>query len=157
MRWGLILAMICAAGACKGSGDAKTDGGVTATPAATSSVASVPSSPPHLVRDKDGRLVPTRPRPDDDPALMPPTPGGDPGGPVAAPVEADAPPAKLKDALFAAKLTPVRTQLYGRGSYVVITLAGWRPPLTPSAAPASMSELVRATCAASDGLPFGLF
>jgi hypothetical protein len=83
--------------------------------------------------------------------------GSDPAGPPAAPIEADAPPTTLRDVLFAAKLTPIRTQLYGRGAYVVLTLAGWRPPVTPNAAPATLTELAKTTCAANGGLPFGLF
>ena len=256
MRKAMIPAMFLAVVGCKGDGGAKADDAGVG-PTAVPSTSSVASARPHLVRDPDGRLVPARPRPSDDPALMPPvsgnaptwdldpsdpaadyvdryvratkrygaatacvaakaaggrdgkalvdvfyidkptptcpTPpagggsrdtflvdvdrdrlelasggaksgalgkwpdGSDPAGPVGAPVEADAPPAKLKDALFAAKLTPVRTQLYGRGSYVVITLAGWRAPVPPSAPPASLADLVQATCAANDGLPFGVF
>jgi hypothetical protein len=249
MRTRLVLAISCALIGCKGKSGQAGDGGTDASASARASS----SGRSHLVRDPEGHLVPSRPRPEDDPASIPPTPGSapswdldksdpardyvdryvratkrygaatacvvakvngsrdgkaivevrdaekppapcppssagsaprdaflvdvdrdrlelakggalakwpdgtDPAGPPGPPVEADAPPAKLTDALFAAKLTPVRTQLYGRGSYAVLTLAGWHDPVTLNAAPASLGAFVEKTCAANDGLPFGLF
>ncbi len=256
MRTGLILSVLLAALGCKGKAAPGEDAavGANASPGASASAGS--GGRPHLVRDQEGHLVPNRPRPEDDSALVPASPKGvptwdldrkepardyveryvratkrygdraacvtiraagsregkalvevrdrespppgcpaaggaprdvflvdvdgdrlelakpgggggaalakwpdgtEPGGPAGAAIEGDAPPAKLGAALIAAKLTPVRTQLYGRGSYVVITLAGWREPIARNTPPESLGGLVEAMCAASDGLPFGLF
>ncbi len=252
MRNAVILAICLVAAGCKGKRE-----DVAAPAPSSSSTAKAPPSAmnrSHLVRDEEGRLVPTRPRPEDNPADIPAAPssqpawdldraepardyvaryvratrrygdatrcvstkaagsrdgkaivevrdrepptagctapggggprdtflvdvdrdrlelakggplakwpdGSDPSGPPAAPsaIEADAPPTKLRDALVIAKLTPVRTQLYGRGSYPVITLAGWRDPITRDAPPESLAKVVDAMCAASEGSPFGVF
>ena len=78
--------------------------------------------------------------------------GSDPLGPPNAPSDLDA-PAPLRDALFGAQLTPIRFQAYGRGAYVVVTLAGWRPPLTPGAAGDPARDLAAKLCAANHALP----
>ena len=64
---------------------------------------------------------------------------------------------KLRDALVEAKLSPVRIQLYGRGSYPVITLAGWYAPITRFGPTAPLAELAEKLCAASSNGPIGLF
>jgi hypothetical protein len=80
--------------------------------------------------------------------------GSDPGAPANAPVELD-PMGPLRDALFAMDLTPVRFQGYGRGAYLVITLAGWRNPIAPGAPPEAMRDFAARTCAANTALPLG--
>lgn len=81
----------------------------------------------------------------------------DPAAPAGKPFEPDAFTSPVKDVLLAMQLTPVRAQLYGRGSYLVVTLAGWRDPIAAKAAPASMLGFADKICAASGGLPAAFF
>ena len=257
MRHGLIFVICLGVGTglvgCKDKGAASADAGPAASASMVASATAQSSGRPRLARDEDGRLIPSRPRPKDDPADLPPSPGSQPGwdldradpardyveryvlatrrygdatpcvsakrtgsregkavvevqdrerpppgcaapstalrdafvvdvdgdrmslasakgkslarwpdgsdpeGPPGATVEADAPPPALRDALLKMKLTPVRTQLYGRGAYPVVTLAGWHDPVVRSATPEALRPFVDATCAATGGLPFGVF
>ena len=65
--------------------------------------------------------------------------------------------APLHDTLVALHLTPIRVQYYGRGSYPVITLAGWHDPLTPAASSDAMRDAAQKICASTKGSPVGLF
>jgi hypothetical protein len=78
--------------------------------------------------------------------------GSDPGGPPAAARDIDAPSA-LQRALFGVQLTPIRFQAYGRGAYLLVTLAGWHAPLTPGAPPEATREFAAKVCAANRALP----
>jgi hypothetical protein len=63
----------------------------------------------------------------------------------------------LKDALSAQLLVPVRIQSYGRGSYPVVTIAGWHAAITPNASPPRLDTFADAVCKANGGAPMGLF
>jgi len=80
--------------------------------------------------------------------------GSDPGGPKNAPLELDA-VAPLRKALLALELTPIRFQGYARGAYLVVTLAGWRPPVTPATPPDATRDFAAKVCAANNDLPLG--
>jgi hypothetical protein len=82
--------------------------------------------------------------------------GSDPGGPRNPTLELDPVP-PVRQALVALQLTPIRFQGYARGAYLVVTLAGWRPPVTPNASPEAMKDFATKTCAANNGLPLALF
>lgn len=62
----------------------------------------------------------------------------------------------LNDAIRAQMLVPMRLQAYGRGSYPVISLAGWYGTVQPWASPDTLRPLATALCAGNDGLPLGL-
>jgi len=63
----------------------------------------------------------------------------------------------LVDELVKSKLTVVRVQLYGRGTYPVLTLAGWRDPMGANASPESLLPLTQKLCQASENKPFSVF
>lgn len=52
------------------------------------------------------------------------------------------------------KLTVIRVQLYGRGTYPLFTLAGWRDPIAANVAPDDVKPLMAKLCAANDNKPF---
>jgi hypothetical protein len=81
--------------------------------------------------------------------------GSDPGGPRNPTLELDT-MGPLRAALLAAQLTPIRFQGYARGAYVVVTLAGWRPPVTPATSPEVLRDFATKVCAANQNLPLGL-
>jgi hypothetical protein len=62
----------------------------------------------------------------------------------------------LNDAIRSQLLVPLRVQAYGRGTYPVVTLAGWYGVVQPGAAPDTLRPLATALCAANGGLPLGL-
>ena len=62
----------------------------------------------------------------------------------------------LNDAIRAQMLVPLRLQAYGRGSYPVVSLAGWYGIVQPGASPDTLRPLATALCAANGGLPLGL-
>ncbi len=62
----------------------------------------------------------------------------------------------LNDAIRAQMLVPMRLQAYGRGSYPVVSLAGWYGTVQPGASPDTLRPLATALCAGNDGLPLGL-
>jgi hypothetical protein len=64
---------------------------------------------------------------------------------------------KLRDAIVAAKLTPIRAQLYGRGTYAVITVAGWYAPIKDQGPTDPIAPVAESLCAANGNLPLGLF
>ena len=63
---------------------------------------------------------------------------------------------KVKAALQAMKLTPIRAQWYGRGSYLLITLAGWRAPVLRGAPSDALQPVAEKICAASGGQPMAI-
>jgi hypothetical protein len=86
--------------------------------------------------------------------------GSDPGGPASPPREE--PDLRewrspLKEALSSLNLLPIRVQHYARGTYPVVTLAGWRNPVAPGAADSAMKEVAEKICAATSGVPAGFF
>jgi hypothetical protein len=64
----------------------------------------------------------------------------------------------LKDAVFnKQQLVVIRVQLYGRGSYPVITVAGWHGAVMPTATPEDLRAFDEELCQANDGMPLGIF
>jgi hypothetical protein len=63
----------------------------------------------------------------------------------------------LKDVIRKQLLVPVRVQGYGRGSYLVVTVAGWHATVTPAAAPDSLRSFADALCKANHDLPLAFF
>jgi hypothetical protein len=62
----------------------------------------------------------------------------------------------LLKALKGLLLVPLRVQFYGRGSYPVVSIAGWHGTLTPTSSPAELSSDAAALCQASAGFPMGI-
>jgi hypothetical protein len=62
----------------------------------------------------------------------------------------------LPKAFRALELVPLRIQFYGRGSYPMITIAGWHGPMALTASPAELAEDARKICEASAGFPLGV-
>ncbi|HEY3817548.1 MAG TPA: hypothetical protein VGL81_10270 [Polyangiaceae bacterium] len=63
----------------------------------------------------------------------------------------------LKDAVFGKlQLVVIRVQMYGRGTYPVITLAGWHGALDRNATPEDLKTLDEDLCRANDGAPLGI-
>jgi hypothetical protein len=48
-------------------------------------------------------------------------------------------------------------QLYGRGSYPVVTLAGWHGPVERNMTPGQLEAPAKALCEANEGQPLGIF
>jgi hypothetical protein len=63
----------------------------------------------------------------------------------------------IKDVLQREQLVPIRVQGYGRGTYPVITIAGWHGAVVPTASPEALRPFAQALCEASGGMPLGLF
>jgi hypothetical protein len=63
----------------------------------------------------------------------------------------------LKDAIQRQLLVPIRVQTYGRGTYPVVTLAGWHGAIVPGAGPDALKAFAEALCRATNGAPMGLF
>jgi hypothetical protein len=63
----------------------------------------------------------------------------------------------LKDTIQRQLLVPIRVQTYGRGTYPVVTLAGWHGAIVPGAGPDALKGFAEALCRASNGAPIGLF
>jgi hypothetical protein len=55
------------------------------------------------------------------------------------------------------QLYPLRVQLYGRGTYPVVTLAGWHALFDPKGDLAALKAPAQELCAATNGLPMGFF
>jgi hypothetical protein len=86
--------------------------------------------------------------------------GSDPEGPAGAVRELSGMrdwKVPVKDVLQQAQLVPVRVQGYGRGTYPVVTLAGWHGAIVPTATPEALRGFAEALCKASGGAPMGLF
>jgi hypothetical protein len=87
--------------------------------------------------------------------------GSDPEGPAAKAVLNTSDLRKwngaLKDTVFGKmQLVVVRVQMYGRGSYPVITLAGWHGAVNMSATPEDLAPFDADLCKANDGAPLGI-
>jgi hypothetical protein len=63
----------------------------------------------------------------------------------------------LKDAVQGQLLVPIRMQTYGRGTYPVITIAGWHAAIVPGAGPDALQAFAGTMCRASGGAPLGVF
>ncbi len=63
----------------------------------------------------------------------------------------------LKDAVFGKfQLVVIRVQMYGRGSYPVVTIAGWHGAVNMGAAPDDLKSLDEDLCRANEGAPMGI-
>lgn len=81
-----------------------------------------------------------------------------PAGPVASMQDFREWNSPLKDTLKKLKLVPIRAQFYGRGSYPVLTLAGWNPIGIQAEQPVeTLGAAAQALCDANDNRPMGLF
>ena len=65
--------------------------------------------------------------------------------------------APLHDSIKKAHLYPLRVQLYGRGTYPVITLAGWHELFDPKGDIAALKAPAEDLCAATQGAPMAFF
>jgi hypothetical protein len=86
--------------------------------------------------------------------------GSDPGGPSGPPREEPdlrewKPP--LREALASLQLLPIRVQYYARGTYPVVTLAGWRDPVGPRMPESALKGVAEKVCASTSGAPAGFF
>jgi hypothetical protein len=87
--------------------------------------------------------------------------GSDPEGPAAKDILNTSDMRKwngaLKDAVFGKmQLVGIRVQMYGRGTYPVITLAGWHGSVNLSATPEDLAPVDESLCKANDGAPLGI-
>jgi hypothetical protein len=62
----------------------------------------------------------------------------------------------LNDVLRKALLVPVRVQAYGRGTYPVISLAGWHGVVQLDAPPDALRPFAEDLCRANGGMPMGI-
>ena len=62
----------------------------------------------------------------------------------------------MANAFTLQRLSPIRIQGYGRGTYLVITLSGWHEPLTHEASDAKLKEAMKKLCDANEGHPFAV-
>ncbi len=62
----------------------------------------------------------------------------------------------FRDAFRKLELAPIRVQLYGRGTYPVITIAGWHGPLQRTMSPGELEAPARVLCTANEGEPLGI-
>jgi hypothetical protein len=86
--------------------------------------------------------------------------GSDPEGP-AGPVRDDSQmrawQGPLKDVIRQQAIVPIRVQAYGRGTYPVVTLAGWHAAVMPSTSPDALRPFAEALCKANAGMPLAFF
>ncbi len=85
--------------------------------------------------------------------------GSDPEGPAGMAIEKDAHvwKAPLHEALTKLELVPVRLQWYGRGTYPIVTIAGWHGLLMRDATPDTLHDIAQKVCPANDNRPFAIF
>jgi hypothetical protein len=84
--------------------------------------------------------------------------GSDPAGqPAPSPIEADLSTSPLREKLRAMQLVPLRLQRYGRGSYDVVSIAGWHADVAREASDATLDDAARRICAVTNGRPIGIF
>jgi hypothetical protein len=100
----------------------------------------------------------------DDPRASPPLKrwpdGSDPEGPPGKTGSVDDVPkwaSPIHDALTALKLSAMRVELLGRGSYPVITLAGWYGAVKLRASPDDLKPAAEKLCAGNAALAMTLF
>ncbi len=63
----------------------------------------------------------------------------------------------VHDTIKEQQLYPLRIQLYGRGTYPVVTLAGWHALFDPKGDVSAIKPAARAFCTANNGSPMGFF
>ena len=63
----------------------------------------------------------------------------------------------LKESVQRHRLVPIRVQSYGRGTYAVITLAGWYDVVQLDAPPDVLRPFAEDLCRATGGMPIGIF
>jgi hypothetical protein len=63
----------------------------------------------------------------------------------------------LHDAITNRQLVAIRLQTYGRGTYPVVTLAGWHGEVHPGATAEELKPLAQELCKVNAGLPLALF
>lgn len=86
--------------------------------------------------------------------------GSDPDGPagkVADGQDLRAWKAALGATIRSLQLVPLRVQLYGRGTYPVVTLAGWHGPVQQGMTPDQLAGPAKALCEANDQQPLAFF
>jgi hypothetical protein len=54
------------------------------------------------------------------------------------------------------RLVPLRVQFYGRGSYPLLSIAGWHGAITLTSPPADLTSAAEKLCHASAGFPIGI-
>jgi hypothetical protein len=64
--------------------------------------------------------------------------------------------AALRDTFHKLQLAPLRVQLYGRGTYPVVSIAGWHGPVQRTMTSADLEAPAKALCDANDGEPLGI-
>jgi hypothetical protein len=62
----------------------------------------------------------------------------------------------IPKALEDLSLVPLRVQWYGRGSYTLVSVAGWHGTVTPTSSPADLAAAAQKLCKASAGFPLGI-
>lgn len=62
----------------------------------------------------------------------------------------------MADTFDTLRLSPIRIQGYGRGTYTVVTLSGWREPLARNASDAKLREAVKKLCTANENHSFAV-
>jgi hypothetical protein len=62
----------------------------------------------------------------------------------------------LQDALLKQQLAPLRMQSYGRGTYPVVSIAGWHGAVQLDAPPDALQPLADAVCASNDNMPMAI-
>ncbi len=62
----------------------------------------------------------------------------------------------LQDALLKQQLAALRMQSYGRGTYPVVSIAGWHGVVQLDAPPDALQPLADALCAANDNMPMAI-
>jgi hypothetical protein len=86
--------------------------------------------------------------------------GSDPGAPAKAKVPEFAEPNKWNTptgkAMKDARLVPIRIQLYGRGTYPFVMLAGWPPWFPRTMDQASRDAFAAQICSGSQGMPLAI-
>jgi hypothetical protein len=82
---------------------------------------------------------------------------GDPPGHIASVDDLRTWKAPLKKALSELQLVPIRVQLYGRGTYPVISIAGWHDPLKKDTPVEALRPMARTLCDANNAKPLGVF
>ena len=55
------------------------------------------------------------------------------------------------------QIVPIRLQFYGRGTYPVVTLAGWHGKIVPTTTEDDLRPIGEALCKVTHGLPLGFF
>jgi hypothetical protein len=62
----------------------------------------------------------------------------------------------MANAFMLQRLSPIRIQLFGRATYLVITLSGWHAPLTRETDDGKLKEVMKKLCDANEGRSFAV-